>query len=480
MMANTPLKGQTHSDTSWQALQYLNLYRFIIALLFVSLIWIGQLPQPLGIYDPYLFLVSSHIYIVAAIFFGVLIQSKYLRYNLQVAGEVLFDICILSSLMYASAGLSSGFGMLLVIAVAGGSILSTRKIAVLFAAVASLLVLGQEIYSALLFYIPNYTHAGFLGITFFAAAILGHALASRVQKSEALARQRAVDLKNLARLNEYIVQGMQSGIVVLDDSHRVRLVNESAKQLLGLDTNVMNKVIDDIVPQLAKYMHLWLTEQDEQTVIFNPEHGDIDVQASFTQLNPDAKLGILIFLEDVAQLRQRAQHMKLASLGRLAASIAHEVRNPLGAISHAGQLLSESHSLNKEDDHLLQIILQHTHRVNSIIENTMQISRRESAIVESINIKTWLETFANEFDKHHQLEPGSIVYTVEEDDMNIRMDPGQLHQVIWNLSENAIRYSKDMPLLEFRCSIKKETDRPYLDVIDHGSGIPDEIMDQIE
>ena len=319
------LKLKTHSETSWRALQYFNLYRFLIASLFITLIWVGQLPEPLGSYDQLLFSATCHLYLVLTIIIAFFIKLQAPHYNLQIAVHVILDISAISMMMYASNGLGSGFGMLLVVAVIGGSILRAGRIAILFAAVATLVVLAQEVYVQ--FYrfspLPNYTHAGFLGITFFMTAFLGQVLAAKVQKSEALAEQRAIDLKNLGLLNEYIVQRMQSGLVVLDENYQIRLLNEAARHLLGLEEHRHYQRLKISAPELFEHLNDWQQKGSQRTVIFRPAKGDVDVQASFTRLNPKSEFGVLIFLEDVAQMRQHAQSLKLASLGRLSASIAH-------------------------------------------------------------------------------------------------------------------------------------------------------------
>lgn len=472
---------QGHNETSWRALQYFNLYRFLISLLFVSLIWIGQLPEPLGIYDQKLFAYIAHGYLLTSIIIAFFIRAQIPRYKLQVAIHVLIDIIAICLMMYASNGLESGFGMLLVIAVAGGSILCAGRIAILFAAIAALAILGQEVYIQFFRYYPppNYTHAGFLGITFFATAILGHVLAARVEKSEALVKQHEVDLESMAQLNDIIVQRMQAGIIVLDDEYRIRLSNESARTLLGLHGNIHNKPISEMVPEIIGKLKKWLNEDGKHTVIIKPAKGEVDIQASFTQLKPDTKFGILIFLEDVALMRQRAQQMKLASLGRLAASIAHEVRNPLGAITHAGQLLSEASQIDNEGDRLIQIIMDQSRRVNTIIENVQHISRREPSTVEIIHVKSWLEDFIDEFIARKNIPKAKIKSSVKPNDILVRMDSSQLYQVVWNLAENAIRYSRGDVLLELNAGIKKESQRAYIDIIDSGPGIKEEAVDHL-
>lgn len=474
------LNLNTRSETSWRALQYFNLYRFLIAMLFVTLIWVGQLPEPLGSYNQLLFSVSSHVYLFLTIVIAFFINLQTPRYNLQIATHVMLDILVISLMMYASNGLNSGFGMLLVIAVVGGSILRAGKIAILFAAIAALIVLGQEVYIHISrdLLSPNYTHAGFLGITFFMMAFLGQVLAAKVQKSEALAEQRAIDLENMGVLNEYIVQRMQSGLIVLDDEYRIRLFNEAAKQLLGLEES-HNIVLKYRSPELFAYLNDWDQKDGQRTVIFRPIKGDVDIQASFTRLNPESKFGILIFLEDVAEIRQQAQNLKVASLGRLSASIAHEVRNPLGAISHASQLLSESTVLEKEDLHLIDIIVSHANRVNRIIENMMRLSRREAAFPENINLNEWIQDFVSEFITQKQLQESDIKIRGSSENIDVRIDVSQLYQVVWNLSENALRYSQKQPLIEYHLGIRAGTGKPYLDVIDHGPGMTEEVASQV-
>jgi two-component system sensor histidine kinase PilS (NtrC family) len=468
-------------DTGWRALNYFNGYRLLVALLFAGLYWIGQLPEPLGIYDPHLFAVVVHAYVAAALGAFVASGLRVPRYKLQVAVQVLGDVGAITLLMYASDGLSSGFGMLLVIVVAAGALLVPGKIGFLFAAISAIAVLGHEAYLHLnRFYpSPNFTHAGFLGITFFVTAFISNALASRVQASEALAAQRGLDLQNLARLNEYVVQQMQSGVLVLDAKQRITLINEAARALLAAPARSVGLPVRELAPALARAMEEWREALADSSVLTVVGPGGTELHVSVMRLPAGSRENLLLFIEDAAVLRQRAQQLKLASLGRLTASIAHEVRNPLGAISHASQLLSESLAPGGKERRLTSIIEENSRRVNGMIENVLGISRRGRAQPQSIHLAGQMRRFADELRARHNLDAAAVLVKTDGEETAARMDPDQLYQVLWNLCENGLRYSRRSPLLEFNCGITTDTRRPFVEIIDTGPGIAADLREQL-
>lgn len=466
--------GHPVDDSSWRALRYFGLYRLIISGLFVVLVLSGSVPPPLGSFDRDAFAVLACVYFVLALVAVGAVEQRVGRLPVQVFAQMLLDTAILTLMMYASGGVGSGVGMLLVVAVAGASMLAVGQVAFLYAALAALAVLLEELYAGVLMRYPprSLTQAGFLGAGFFATAMLSWVLARRVRESEALALQRAIDLENMARLNEHIVQRMQSGILVLDRGGGLRLANESAARLLALPSQASGQAIGELVPELGAEHARWQVERKNLMKPIRPVRGDVDVIASFTALGTAGESeGTLVFLEDAALTRQRAQQLKLASLGRLTGSIAHEIRNPLGAVSHAAQLLAESQSRSPEDARLTRIIREHSERMNRIVENVLQIGRRSSAMPESFALAAWLGRFVEELVAGHGLEPSDVIVSVRPPSLVVRMDPSQLHQVLWNLCENALRYSRGVPRLELRAAIGPASGRPYLDVVDHGPGM---------
>ena len=180
-------------------------------------------------------------------------------------------------------------------------------------------------------------------------------------------------------------------------------------------------------------------------------------------------------------MNARVQQSKLASLGRLSASIAHEIRNPVGAMSHAGQLLAESEALTHDDLRLTEIIRTNSERVSHIIDNVLQLSRRESSRPELLALGPWLNEFANEFSRTLELREGEISVLGVPDDLAVRMDPSHLRQILWNLCDNAVKYASEAGgiLVELQAGRTSQNGRPYLEVLDRGHGVDPATIDKI-
>jgi len=468
----------------WRPLRYLNLYRITLAALFVTSFYIKSNLPLLGSHDPRLFEVVGLIYLAISMTASFAIHFRWLAFELLAYGLMVIDITALTLLMRASGGIETGLGMLLVVAIAGNSLLLSGRASSFFAAIAAIAILVEQVFSQLQGSLaPNYTQAGILGAALFAIAYLARVLSTRIRESEALAAQRGIDLANLAELNEHVIQRMQSGILVVDAENRIRLMNESAWYMLGLPAmgGSASKDLRAVCPELAEQLNAWRRNDLPEPRPFTPGNG-ANLLPIMTALGSEERAGTLIFIEDTSRMAAQAQQMKLASLGRLTASIAHEIRNPLGAISHAEQLLAEAVPDNPSDRRLLEIIHANTSRVNNIIENVLQLSRRDRSIPDDIALKPWLEKFVAEFCQSPDCAPGDIRLAIEPANVTVHMDATQLHQVLWNLCQNGLRHSRHyphQPKLELVGGRQREIKGPFLDVIDHGPGIAPEHVQNI-
>jgi two-component system sensor histidine kinase PilS (NtrC family) len=467
-------------DLTWRVLTTLNAFRALIAVALLVLFFAGGEPRVFGDQLPTIFWITAAGYLLAAIIFAYALRQRWFGTDLQAVSQSLVDIAAVVILMHTSGGIASGLGGLLIVFVGAASLVLPRQIPTVLAAVATFAILGQQAFSQLgsTTTDANYPAAGILSAVIFAIALATRPLGQRIQASEALARQRGVDLQNLSELNEYIVQHLRESIIVIDDGNDIRLSNASATQLLGVTGGVRGLPLQKVFEPLADYIRDWRTNAEQSahpefTVITSGNN--LRVTAHLAPLGKDGVRDgpVLVFLEDASLMNARVQQSKLASLGRLSASIAHEIRNPVGAMSHAAQLLAESAGLTDDDKRLTEIIESHSSRVSHIIDNVLQLSRRESSRPERLPLAPWLDDFAREFTRTLELQEGELSINISAQDLEVRMDRSHLRQVLWNLCDNAVKYASETGgiLVEILAGRMQGHGRPYIDVMDHGLGV---------
>ena len=320
-----------------------------------------------------------------------------------------------------------------------------------------------------------------LGIGLFATATLGYTLATRLRATEALAERRGVDLANLSQLNALIIQRMHSGVLICDRGGRIRMMNQTAATFLGLSGDSMKTGLASASAELANHLTQSLANPTRRTRSPVKTRRGYTVIPRFIVLGePPNHTGTLIFLEDAAVLKQQAQQLKMAALARLTASIAHEIRNPLGAIANAAQLLGEGAPKDREDNRLVRIIGDQTRRMNVIVENITQLSRRDQVNPVMLPLQPWLEEFMQHFAQTLKI-PREAFAVYGAEDLQVCIDPDQFYQVVGNLSQNALRHSPPFSgnlLVKFQGGTNSNG-QPFLDVIDWGRGVPEKIRDQI-
>jgi len=480
--------GVDESDLTWRVLGTLNVFRLVLAVVLLGLFFAGDNPRFFGERYPALFSATAAGYFVFSVISALAIRHRWVTAGPQILAQVTVDIAAIVILMHASGGISSGLGGLLIVFVGAGSMILPLQVPAFFAALATIAILGEQFFSQLggVSDTGNYSAAGVLGAIIFAISLAARPLARRIQFSEALARQRGVDLANLSELNEYIVQHLRESIVVVDADNRIRLINTSAAQVLGAPADCHGGSIAAVSGELAEYISGWRKDDAEKShteLTMDAQDDSARIKAHVAPLGKGhgRKGPILVFLEDASLMNARVQQSKLASLGRLSASIAHEIRNPVGAMSHAGQLLAESAGMSEDDLRLTEIIRTHSERVSHIIENILQLSRRESSRPEQFALEPWLKEFSSEFTRTLELQEGELSVIDGDDSVEIRMDPSHLRQVMWNLCDNAVKYASETGgiLVELQCGRTQRSGQPYLEVLDQGLGVDAATVDKI-
>lgn len=476
--------GGVEQPGSWPAIQVFHLFRLAVALSLVYLYLNEVLMFVPGHDNPGLYLVGSSLYAVLATVTLVLSLYRFPRFDLSVVGTVVLDITLLTVLMRASDEMRLTLGILINAEIAIGSVLTAGRTSIFFAALATILLWVEHFSSPVFSTNPmmEYTQVGRVSATFFATALLGFALSRQIRSSEALASRRGLDLAKMEQLSQYVIQQMRAGVVVLDQDDNVHMLNAAARQLLGVPKGGVKQPIFALSPALQQQLQSWKSQTSFLHKPFAAVPNGPELLPQFTTLNVNERYqGTLVFLDDTTDLSQQAQQMKLASLGRLTASIAHEIRNPLGAISHASQLLGEFDGLDAAEQRLVQIIDENADKMNLVVKNILQLSRRDKTKPSVFRLLPWLQDFVENL--HVDGFPKiSINVSVNPKNTQVCIDQSQLHQVLTNLCENGLRYSdaNDVgPRLLLRGGIENASGERYLEVLDFGKGVKKEVQERL-
>ena len=473
---NIGLNGDFATEL-WRELTVFSVYRLFLATMLFIVFYLKLPPAFLGRSDPELYNIVSLLYSLTAIVLLVISLKNVGSFKTTARTQLILDIILITLLIHTSGGLHTGLGLLLVVVVVAGGALIPGRLAVFIAAIATLAVLLEVSYSQILGDgVTKYSHAGMLGATFFATALLAQILSHKMKLSQGIAEQRAQDVTKLAVLNEHIISSMQTGILVVDIDGRVTHSNQSAQLLLGIKHAQTNYGLKAFSTQLVDQLSRWKEGADVRFEPFSPREDLPEIVARITALNTGETL---IYLDNTSEQAQQAQQLKLASLGRLTASIAHEIRNPLGAISHASELLAE----NRDDAtsiKLTDIIQRHSARVNGIIETILHMSRRKTAHPTTVILALWLDSFRNEFCEIKHIDKDSLKLSISASLLKVSLDIEQLHQVMWNLFENAWEYSASDrygPRIEVK--LFRHENEVRIDVCDNGDGVSEQMQDNL-
>lgn len=479
-----PVQPTNVPASHWRSLHYFNLYRLTIGGVFVAIFLLFGRPEPFGTDDSFLFFAFSMLYVAFSVLFIFTISSRRPRFSLQLSFQILVDIICIVALMSTSGGIGSGLGLLLVVSIASSGLIGRGRLVLFYASLATVAILLEH--SIRVFFLQGdssreFLQAALLSLGFFATAWLAHMLARNAVASEQLAVERGIDLENLAQVNELVIQDMQDGVIVVDKDGRIRSHNSQADQLLGQPPVAQQEahLLANYLPVLAERLRRW---HDDPSTRFDPlriPSTNRQVRIRFVPVGPEQSHGAVIFIEDLSQLQSQSQQIKLAALGRLTANIAHEIRNPLSAISHATELLQEEPNPSETESKLLRIIRDNTKRLDRLVHEVLQLNRRDRARLDEIRPAQFLPEFIDEFCQSEQIPRAAFSLEIDSD-RTLCFDRMHLNQVLWNLCRNAWRHCRRLDGSIRLCVAPAYIDHVMqIDVIDDGPGVDHAIQPQL-
>ena len=457
------------SQSLWRLLKFFSYYRLIVAGFFLGEHLISAKPLSVASQNLPLFGWVAGIYFLAAILILIVQVRWTMVLQAQLSTQVLIDLLCLILLLFASGGAKSGMSIMLLVVLVGAALVGKGRLVLFYAAVATLLLLAEQAYRVAFLggEAGDFFFTGLTCLGLFGAAISARLLANRMIANEDLARQRGVDLEDQLRINERVIRDMQDGVLVIDAGGHVRQCNPRARALLGL-ADASAHTLEQYSPILAdEFRTRQMRGIESEWVMQAPWTGRV-VRIRF--LPPGEGGNSLVFVEDVGRQEQEARQVKLAALGRLTANLAHEIRNPLAAISQAAELLVEEPP-GKGLERLSRIIVDNTQRLNRLVSEVVELGRRDRARPEPLDLRHFIQRLIEELSLHTAGAGERIALDVPVG-VVVFFDRGHLHRVLSNLLENALRYASQTPAAVSVASEQNSSlSRLSLHVLDDGKGI---------
>ena len=466
------------ADTVWHLLTLFSRYRVVIAVILGLMYWGFQRFQVLSPQAPELAGWTLVIYFAAATATLAAAHGRFPAAAYHLTGQVVLDVIAMTLLMHASGGVKSGIGLLLLVSLAAAGLVARGRIAFFHAAMAALAILLEQSWQILNVdgAGADFFQSGLLAGSYIVIAGLGFTLAKYAHGAEQIAEERGIDLANLAQINELVIRDMQDGFVVVDERGVIRQHNPQSEALVGGLSRANERALADVAPALAKQLAEWREDPQHIFAMLRDPRSQRDYQVRFVAIGDQTASPTVIFIEDAGRIRAQAQQMKLVALGRLTASIAHEIRNPLSSINHAAELLHEESDRRPEDQRLLTIIQENAHRLDRMVQEVLYLNRRDRAHPEPIEARIYLERFVRDFCANEKLADDVFDLKVLSTRRAI-FDRSHLDQILWNLVRNARRHGRGQAhSVTILLRDAPDADNLLLEISDDGPGVPVEAL----
>ncbi len=460
----------------WDTLRLLVLYRILLALVFSSLFSFGFTPFFVEANYAVVFTTVSLLYSLFAFIFFIAWFFKYPKFFTQTFWQLALDVIFINLIIFATGKNGIGLAALLIIPVTIASYTLTQNYALFIAAIASvaLTLFSYSLYGNTELFAQSYTQHVIISALLFALVLIFTRLATKARTVQIKLHQQSKDLKNLELINQQVMDTLKSGVVIVDKKHNIKSANHAAMQYLNLS---QNKYLPGSV--LKKEFNSWLHTPFSHSIVYQEEENN-DTPKLRAKFEPFANNWTMIVLDEISVINEELQQLKLSSLGRLTASIAHEIRNPLSSINQAAQLIEESTTITQADKKLTQIIQKNTHRMNTMVEKITQLSKKQHFKQETIKLLEFLNLFKYEFCLTDTLKEEQIIIETDNELATIQFDSIHLNQIFWNLCSNSIKHGQINPA-EVKINISIQTHNNHLTAIytDNGQGITNENKESI-
>ncbi len=454
---------------------------FLMGLLF-QLQGISAMWGPYGLFYFLIFLVYA-----TTIIFALLIR-KVKDFTFLIYAQTTADALIITGIIYITGGGSSVFFPLYILAVLQAGVILEKKGGLMAASVCSIcygLLLNMES----LWVIPSLSprlpynsvvmlYKLFLAfLAFYLSGYLTGYLAEEVRKRGRELIQTKEDYSRLEAFNRDVIQSMQSGLMTVNLKERITFLNKAGEKILGMAiSQCKDRPLQNLFLELKDNFHEGFRSRTE-IAFQRPDGEEIKLGLSTSTLKDHRgnKVGNIIIFQDLTHIKEMEESMrrseKMATIGQLAAGIAHEIRNPLASISGAIQLLKEEKGAEASTQRLMEIILAESGRLNRLITDFLLYAQPPKLNKKKVDIGSLVDNTLEVFSRSPQWTKGITLSKIMEPNITVAADPQQLEQVLWNLFINAVDAMEGKGILEVKVHKDGKGHMVTLVVSDTGKGI---------
>jgi two-component system sensor histidine kinase PilS (NtrC family) len=492
------------------------LYRLMLAVLFLALTLAVQSSRNADLLSS----IFHPLYVFSCILFlftivGALCLNRTRRLERFAWVQILFDLGAVTVLVFMTGGIESSFSSLYMLVIISAALLLNRRASLLSASACTVVygLLLELQYFERIFPLQLVSVSGpqrdsgtyFISILmntagFFLVAFLAGYLAEEVHKSSRRIREREKDLNELATLHRSIVQSMSSGLLTVDLKGRIIFSNIAGQNILGIRSeDIEGRLLTEFfpalqIPQLPRIKAGPGQKKPSgrlETVYVNPQgiQTTVGYSASILQNDNGEAFGWTMIFIDLTKLKAIEEHIqrmeRLVLAGTFAAEIAHEIKNPLAAMSGAVQMLKGEMKENPLHDRLMGIVQREIERINTLVSEFLWMAKGspKSARVEDVSVCTVIEEIISLLRARKQANASHFIRTDFLAAPQVRIDPNHLQRVLWNLFVNALEAMPRGGELSISVGMgnlpESGEGAARIEIRDTGNGIPDEAMKRI-
>jgi two-component system sensor histidine kinase PilS (NtrC family) len=479
----TPPLPESIIGSSRRILWIVGLFRAVCGALLLGLALLLDL-RSLNVGTPNSFITAAALYFIFGLAsFGWIQQEKLpLPITQALFGLLVGDILFIALLMIAGGSTGAPLPILLFPQLAASGWLLRTQTAFFHAALAAIVLLGLEAWRVVGGDIAGTQlfQTALMCLGYFAMVGTAVVIGRYTKASEDLAAQRGIDVANLEQVNRLIIQDMQDGVLVVDLTGVVRGHNAQVTRLLGGFGRMRGGMrLAEFSTTLHDYWRRWNEDFSDPLPPFKVDATQRLLRVRLVRIGSGLNGGTLIYLEDLGRAQNEAQQMKLAAMGRLTASIAHEVRNPLSAINQAAQLLEEDGAVAPEGQRLLGMIRSNAKRIDRIVGEVLQLNRRDRQQPEVIPLADFMRSITEEIVQAEAIPDGGVAIDIDGE-LRVMFDRGHLSQIAWNLVRNAWQHCRrETGSIRIAARAGYMGDAVICELGDDGPGVPAEFRAQI-